>query len=437
MSTNPRLGMRGTGDWATNERPENWRQMILYLYPNGSAPLTALMSMMGSQETDDPIFHWWTKKLPLQGGAVTSVHTDANLSAAASGAYAAETVIYAKVAEAVAKEFRVGHTAKLSKDGNHNYNLGGRVIDRLLNSGNSYVAVKLVEAATSTYDVASVDNIDVIGNSNPEGAEMPSAISYDPVEYSNFTQIFRTALAITDTSRQTRLRTGDAYMERKRETLELHAIEIEKGMIDGPGPYSTVGANNKPERLMQGLKPFVKQYAPAANVANYQTAAGFGGTSWTAANGGRKWLNERLEAIFRHGSDEKLGLIGTQGLLAINRLAETFGTLNITPTTLGFGIRVLQWITPFGTLFLKTHPLFNQRSTTRRDLLITEPRLMKYRHVRNRDTRFIEDPRDNRNRNNSRDGTEEEFITEASAEWHHPDAMGYLSGLGLDATTSA
>uniref|UniRef100_A0A6M3JDD3 Uncharacterized protein n=1 Tax=viral metagenome TaxID=1070528 RepID=A0A6M3JDD3_9ZZZZ len=27
------LGMRGTDDWATDERPLNWRQGILYLYP--------------------------------------------------------------------------------------------------------------------------------------------------------------------------------------------------------------------------------------------------------------------------------------------------------------------------------------------------------------------------------------------------------------------
>jgi len=62
---------------------------------------------------------------------------------------------------------------------------------------------------------------------------------------------------------------------------------------------------------------------------------------------------------------------------------------------------------------------------------------MRYRYVRNRDTRFIEDPRDNRNRNNSRDGTEEEYITEAGYEFHHPDTWGYLTGFNLDGTTSA
>jgi hypothetical protein len=48
------LGMRGTGDWVAGQRPMNWREQIMYLYPNGQAPLTAILSMMGSESVDDP-----------------------------------------------------------------------------------------------------------------------------------------------------------------------------------------------------------------------------------------------------------------------------------------------------------------------------------------------------------------------------------------------
>ena len=48
------LGMRGTGDWVADQRPMNWREQILYLYPNGMAPLTAILSMMSSEKVDDP-----------------------------------------------------------------------------------------------------------------------------------------------------------------------------------------------------------------------------------------------------------------------------------------------------------------------------------------------------------------------------------------------
>jgi hypothetical protein len=37
-------GLRGTGDWGTDERPKNFREMILWLNPNGTAPIFALSS---------------------------------------------------------------------------------------------------------------------------------------------------------------------------------------------------------------------------------------------------------------------------------------------------------------------------------------------------------------------------------------------------------
>lgn len=50
------LGMRGTGNWVTDQRPKNYRELVLMLYPNGQAPLTAIMSKMKSQPVDDPEF---------------------------------------------------------------------------------------------------------------------------------------------------------------------------------------------------------------------------------------------------------------------------------------------------------------------------------------------------------------------------------------------
>lgn len=430
------LGMRGNGDWVANQRPENWREMILYLYPNGGAPLTAILSMIGSESTDDPAFHWWTKDLADQGGTVTGVFTDNQLSsAAAATTYAKDTTLYFKVAEAVADEFREGHEARTLKGSDHNYAYIGKVTDVVKNGANSYLAVRLREAASATYPIASTDTIDVSGNASPEGATMPRAISYNPVEYYNYTQIFRTALQISDTARQTRLRTDDAYQEAKREALQYHAIEMEKAFLHSVRTTGT-GENGLPERTTYGLTNFILDNT-TSNSLNYQTAPGYGSTAWTAADGGVKWLEEQLELVFRFGANEKLGLIGNKALLGLQRLAQTHADINITPGTVSYGIKVLEWMTPFGTIYLKTHPLFNHRPAFRRDLMILEPSNLRYRYVRNRDTRFISDPRDNRNRNNSRDGTEEEYITEAGLEFHHPKTMRYLSGLGLDGTTSA
>jgi hypothetical protein len=266
---------------------------------------------------------------------------------------------------------------------------------------------------------------------------MPDAISYNPVEYYNYTQIFRTSLAITRTARKTRLRTGGAYQEAKREALELHSLELERGFLFGVRSSGT-GSNGKPERTTYGLRKFILDNGGV--ISNAPTESNGGGAA--AGNGsadftvwGEEWLDIHLEEVFRYGSNEKLALVGNQALLAIQRLAKTSGHLNITPMTTAYGLRVMEWITPFGTIYLKTHPLFSHRAAFRRDMMILEPSKLKYRYID--DTFFVSDPEDKRNRNNSRDGTEEEYITECGLEIHHPKAFGYFSGLGLDGTTSA
>ena len=79
------LGMRGNGDWVADQRPLNWRQKILKLYPNGQAPLTAMLSMMGSSRVDDPEFNWWTQEQTSVVGDVAGVFTIADLSVAYAG----------------------------------------------------------------------------------------------------------------------------------------------------------------------------------------------------------------------------------------------------------------------------------------------------------------------------------------------------------------
>src|SRR5262245_23094079 len=64
------LGMRGSGNFTNVERPQNWRQGILLYFPNGDAPLTAFLSKLREQPTDDPQFHWFEKGLPVQRGLI-------------------------------------------------------------------------------------------------------------------------------------------------------------------------------------------------------------------------------------------------------------------------------------------------------------------------------------------------------------------------------
>lgn len=419
------LGMRGTGDWVDNQRPENWRETILYLYPNGDTPLTGILSMMGSESTDDPHFHWWTKALPTQGGELTNIYTDANLSTAYNDDnFSAGQVVYIKAAEDVISEFRIGHTAKIRKEDDHRVDTSGDVTDRVLNGASSYIAVKLIENTSASNDITSADRVLVVGNANEEGAEIPDAVSYDPEEFSNYTQIFRTPLDITRTARKTRLRTGNSYTEEKRGTLELHGVEMEKALIHGI-KFSTTGPNGKPKRYTQGLISFISEHA-ATNVDNFTQNTDYTGDTWLAS--GEEWLDEQLEQIFRHGRTEKLAVCGSSTIRAINQLAKQSGEISLQPTSTDYGLQVVSWITPYGTIHLKLHPLFSHEPTDRRSMIILEPEKIKWRFI---DDTFFKDDDEKSSRNRGRDGTNEEFLTEGGWEYHHPLAFGYLTGFGL------
>lgn len=422
------LGMRGTGDWATDERPKNWRQGILYLYPNGMAPLTAILSKMKEMKVDDPQYHWWTKTLATQGGSVTGVYTDAVLSSAyVSGGTSGDT-LYVKVAEAVADEFRVGHQALLRDASHLDVDVNAKITAVVKNGASSYVAAKLLEDDDNgaSTDLSDCDTILICGNINAEGAPIPDAIAYNPVKWYNYTQIFRTPLEITRTAMRTRLRTADAYKEAKRESLELHSIEMEKAFLYGIRSENT-GANGKPERTTGGLIWAIKTNA-SGNVNDFSLNSDYSGQTWL--QGGEDWMDAMLEQIFRYGAMDKLAFVGSGALLGIQRLAKTYGQIQLTPMTTSYGIKVVQWITPFGTVNMKTHPLFSFESTTRNAMLIFEPMMLEYRYVD--DTMFKPDPAMKKAGFTAYDGTKEEWLTECGLEFHHPTKFGFLTGLNTD-----
>ena len=217
----PFLGMRGTGDWGPEERPTNYRQGILYLYPNGMAPLTGLLSKMGEERVDDPQFTWWTKTLAQQSAAVTGIFSNSGLSRPYSGSGKAGDAVFVKIAADKASEFKASHQVLLRLSTNLNLDTQSKATAVVINGASSYLSCTLLEADDNggSVNLSSIDTALITGNINPEGGAMPDSVAYDPVKFSNFIQTFRTSLSITRIARRTRLRTEDAYKEAKRESL--------------------------------------------------------------------------------------------------------------------------------------------------------------------------------------------------------------------------
>lgn len=428
------LGMRGTGDWVLNQRPTNWRQQILYLYPNGMAPLTAILSMMGSESVDDPQFNWWTQTQTAVSGAVLGVYVLPDLSIPYGGGGNAPAVIYLQISVALGNRVREGHQILLRDASDYRVDVVGKVIGVTRGAVTSVLAVRLLEDDDNSpdNDLQTCDTFTIIGNINPEGGEMPDAIALDPVQVYNYTQIFRTPLSITRTARKTRLRTGDQYQKAKSEALEMHSWEMELAYLWGIRTQN-IGDNGKPERTTMGVINFIRQFAPQ-NCSDYTLDPVYQGQDWTT--GGETWLKIMLEQIFRYGAEEKLCLCGSGFLLGIDAMANWSGWQQMSPGQKTYGMQIRQFLTPFGTINMKTHPLFSYDATTRHMGVIIEPKEMTYKYID--DTAFYGEgsqkihPEGYGQRRV--DGTNEEYLTECGLEFGLPQKCAVLNGVGLDNT---
>jgi hypothetical protein len=415
----PFLGMRGTGDFTvTGQRPENWREMILYLYPNGKAPLTALMSMMKSEKTDDPKFHWFELELPNQYGAITALFAGPGLTNAYTGSGAAASTLIVQMAAADAAKFNQGHQVLLTCSTNPSIRINGYVSAAVvINGASSYVTLSLLQADNAT-NYQTMDTLMVIGTANAEGAGIPTALMYDPNELNNQTHIFRNSLDQTRTAQKTRLRTGDQVKEAKRQALEMHSIEMEKAFWFSY-PSTTTGSNGKPMRTTKGIRNFLSTNVHSFVSSMSEGTPGDG--SWL--QGGEVWLEARLEELFRYGNTEKIGFCGSGALLGIQQLVKVGARIEIAPRETSYGIAVVTWVTPFGTLNLKLHPLFTLNPALRNSIGILDAPFLNYRYID--DTKYLP----NRQAPDI-DGEKSEFLTEAGLELHFEKAHGWLDGIG-------
>jgi hypothetical protein len=374
------LGMRDTVSYA-NDRFENWRRQILYLFPHGAAPLTAFLSLTEPEETNDPRFHWEEEPLPTQRSTTTAAFSNVDTSIAVKD-----------------PSFRVGHLLLEETTGEQMEVVG-------VDSTGLILTVVRGKWAIPQQAGSSGDAVVIIGNVNSEGQDSPpQSLSVDPTEHNNLTGIFRTSLTLTGTAMNTAVkydRTGP-YKEQLRQKLNYHSIELEKGFIFCQQAQWKDPSSGETKRTTGGILSLLPpQYIQAV------------------PNGiltGDLWAGY-LELIFRYVSNpnnEKLGLIGSGALNSLNRLAEKVGKMETVAGDESFGMALIRWYTPFGTLYLRTHPLLTQHPVWRYNLLMLDVHNLVYRHVIGRDTTRLTN-----RQNPGADKRVDEWLTEAGLEVHH------------------
>lgn len=340
----PILGMRTTANFVANQRPENWRETIMLLYPNSSrangAPLTALTSVMKNRKVDDPVWHWWEKQLNNRRFLLT-----ADLAAQAGGAAASITVDATYNPSTGVKKndlLLVEHTGEIMRVSADPTATNTIAVVRGVQTAGAGTALTVAGAGVNPY-------VQVIGSAFEEGSDAPTGVNFDPNERNNQTQIFRSTLEATRTATQTRLRTGDQVAEAKRECLEYFSVDMERAFWFGKKGTSTI--NGKPWRATAGVMSQIET-ASGANIITADTTTG----------ADADWLFTNMELWFRNGSTEKMAFLGSGAALTINQIVRKNSTVQISMSEpeKEYGMEVTRLRSAFGTLVMKVHPLFSQ-----------------------------------------------------------------------------
>lgn len=402
------VGLRGTGDWGTDERPKNFREMILWLSPNGDTPLFALMARMGKETVDDPEFSWWEELLSI-------IRLQLNDGS----------------------DMATGDTAFVVDNGNNGTTAQDLVPGDLLlieaavqtaSYADEIVKVTAVASATAftgtrgyagTTPAIILDDafMTKIGSVFEEGTDAAASTTRNPTKVSNFTEIFKTSYSITRTAQNTKARTGDALKNDKKRRMFDHSRDLETAFIWGKKDEIS-GGGGKPERTTSGLLKFLADASRTlVKSSGYTTGA-------------PEEFTDDVFDVFDFttdgttAGDERLALCGNGALNVINKLALAGGVINYDDTVEAWGMKLRTIRMPQGSLLLKTHPLMNRHAVYTNSVLILDPPGIKYRPLVGSDTK----PEDNI-QTPGKDATEGQWLTEAGIEPHHMETMKHIANI--------
>ena len=386
--------MRGTGEFTSDFRPKNYRELFTLIEPNGNAPLNAMLAMGSSEPTDDPEYKNFRDELPdrvLQvnnGGGYNATATSITIDANDDNKFAINGAIIinqttGEVMQATADT--TGTTLTVSR------NIGG-----------------------GSLTIADNAKLFVAGFAAAEGATSPTAITFDATVTSNFTQIFRTAFQVSNTLASTTLRTGDKMNEAMTKALKLHMSDIERAMFFGKKVESN-GSTASPTRYTGGL---TTQLTNAISItSDYASYGGSGAGQMTEAG----FDSLLISTIFKFGSKQKIAFVGE----TVAATLQAIGKDRWKPTAVegAYGVNLTQYSTFAGDLMIHLHPQFRQLDHMKSAMVIVDFPHLVYRYLEGRDTQMLE----NRQAVDA-DSVKNEYLTECGLELLQDKVHAYITG---------
>jgi len=440
----PFLGMVMPGQHLANQEKDSYKDKVVFLDPNGTAPMFA-MSVKSSKgmPLSSTSHDYYTNTSPERGGAFTALYVDNLLSDAYVSADDGNTgtSVFIKMGAtrashvACASEFRKNNTIMLSYSEDPDVAVNATVIDVVVAGSDSYVEVKLLEDddnSSNGFNLEDSDYVYTVGDAHPAGGYTPTAINYVDTLMTQHTQIFKEAIELSRTYMDEALKTDpnrEAIIKRERQEKLLcfsRYIEL-AGFMSKYGSHSD--SLGKTVWEMMGLLEFIRTYS-SSNIIDFRYDASFSGDEWEES--GEEWMSDNLISTFmyqirgRSTPQERIGWCSTYGVNAINKLIKANGLPELTISQKAWGFQVYEWRTVNGTIYLHVHPLFNQIPLLWYTMVVSHPKFMEWHPLRNADIKRTDvTPA-------GFDGTMEQYMTECLFMFMHSPLMMVLSGIGKD-----
>jgi len=380
-------GLRGTGEFNTDFRPKNYRELFTLLEPNGNAPLNALLAMGSNESTDDPEFKNFRDELPervltINNGAGYDDSTGSlTIDASDDNKYAIAGALIVNSATGEVMHVTADTTATTLTV---TRNIGG-----------------------TSYTITDNDELFVAGYAAQEGGTSPTAVTFDATVASNYTQIFRYAFSVSGTLQSTYLRTGPKEEEAMTKALKLHMSDIERAFFFGV-KHEANGTTAQPTRYTGGL------LTQLTNVIDCNSDIDGDGSM------SEEQFDEQLiQTIFKYGSSQKIAFVGDK----VAHHLQMYGKDRWSPDTVqgAYGVNLTRYNTFAGDLMVHLHPQFRQVPGMREAMIVVDFPYVTYRYLEGRDTQLLE----NRQANDE-DGVKHEYLTECGLELLQDKVHAYI-----------
>lgn len=374
---------RNTNNINQNRRVVDMAKQIALLDPNEGPLLSFLkLAKKNTRCVYNPKFEWLEDDLLETWGTVSE------------GATAAATSISVNNGDL----FRAGDILMVPSTGE------SMLITAV--SGNS-LTVGRGYGSTEAAVIKANDDVLNLGPAMEENSCGRAVKSTNEINGYNYTQIFRTPIALSGTENASALYGGrDRAYQRRKASLE-HKRDIARAFYFGQRKEDLSG--NAPRRTMGGLIEFLERANASQSFSSTDNPLTY-----------KNFDSSVAAAAFRYGSKEKLLIAGPYLASAINSWSESRLVSEVSEEAT-FGIRVKNLITTYGDLKVIYDPLLDGPYKGYGFIVDTEN--IRYAYLEGRDTKLLTDIQAN-----DVDGVMDEYLTECSLELRLPKTHMLIKG---------